>query len=398
MTEKKRHQELASKWLNGTITEIEKSEFRAWYDGHVDGRFEVPSSFAGSEEELSDRILMKIRENMHQEITATVKFRYRWIIGIAASILLFISIGVYFWSISSPKNMDSPLTRQDVEPGGNRATLMLADGRVVDLSADQSGIVIGKELAYNDGTAVLAHELPLRKNASRFMCLSTPKGGQYQITLPDGTRVWLNSASSLRYPEAFPTDRRTVILEGEAYFEVKNRSNVPFEVVSKGQVVEVLGTQFNINAYKDEKKIKTTLVEGSISVRPHVADQQIAHNIGSILDSKSVMILKPGEQAVLTEDGVQVNKVNTEEFTAWKDGYFYFRDATLQDVMKQFSRWYDVDIQYGMLSVDDGDLFVGKIPREVSLATAVQVIKGTGVQIEFSEKERSVVIKDFIAN
>lgn len=388
MTDNKRYQELASKWLNSTITEDEKSEFRAWYNAHVDNQFELPLSFANNEEELKSRILTKIRENVKQESFYTVKPRLRWAIRIAASLFLVLSIGVYLRYGNMQQTIDRQLTEEDVQPGGNRATLMLADGRIIDLSTNQSGIVIGDELTYSDGSAILGHELQSQGDPSRFMCISTPKRGQYQIVLPDGSKVWLNSASSLTYPAAFSQDKREVTLEGEAYFEVKRISpNIPFKVISGGQVVEVLGTQFNINAYKDEVAIKTTLVEGSVAVHRNATERQVAKE----------MILVPGEQAILTDKGLQVNKVDTEAFTAWKDGYFYFHDATIRSVLKEFGRWYDVDIQYEE-GVGDSDLFVGKIPREVSLATAIQVIKGTGVRIDFREPQRLVIIKDSIGD
>jgi len=389
MTDDKRYHELASKWLNGTITEEEKSEFRAWYNAHVDSQFELPQSFASTEEELRSRILTKIRADIKQETSYTGKPRLRWAVGIAASILLFVSIGVYLRYGNVQQTVDSQLTQRDVQPGGNRAILMLADGRVIDLSADQSGVVIGEKLTYGDGTAILGREFQPSSDPSRLMCIATPKGGQYQIVLPDGSKVWLNSASSLKYPAVFSPDKREVMLEGEAYFEVTRIStNIPFKVVSKSQTVEVLGTQFNINAYKDEAGIKTTLVEGSVAVHHNATDSEIAKE----------MILVPGEQAVLTDKELQVKKVDTEEFTAWKDGYFYFNDATIQDVMRQFSRWYDVEIKYDMLSVDEKDLFVGKIPKSVSLATAIQVIKGTGVYIDFRESQRLVLIKDSVGD
>lgn len=385
MTDDKRYQELASKWLNGSITDAEKSEFAAWYQAHSDGQFEIPTSFAGSEEALRDRILTNVRENMHSK-TIRVKNRgLRRAVRIAAAILFVFSTGVGLWLANADKEgAGVPLVQHDVYPGGNRAMLTLADGRTITLSAEQSGIVVDDDIRYEggglvDGSAVSSGE---ENPESQYNVITTPKGGQYQIKLADGSRVWLNSASSLRYPTKFAADRREVeLLEGEAYFEVNQQVSpfihsrkVPFRVIGKSQTVDVLGTQFNINAYADEKGIKTTLVEGSISIHAH----------------RQTKTLTPGQQAVLADDnGMVINEVDTEPFTAWKDGFFYFNDADIYTVMKQFERWYDIKVQYDIGYSDD--LFIGKIPKAVTLSTALNVLKSAGVNFEMKEGGHLIV-------
>ncbi len=385
MTDDKRHQELASKWLNGSITDAEKSEFAAWYHAHSDSQFEIPASFAGSEEELRGRILAKVRENMQSKTIRAKNRGFRRAIRIAAAILFILSTGVYLWLVNDSKEGTKvQFVQNDVYPGGNRAMLTLADGRTITLSSEQSGIVIGDEIRYEGGGLVDGFAVSPDKEDSemQYNVITTPKGGQYQIKLADGSRVWLNSASSLRYPTKFAVDRREVeLLEGEAYFEINRQVSpsthsrkVPFRVIGKNQTVEVLGTQFNINAYADEKGIKTTLVEGSVSIHAH----------------RQTKTLTPGQQAVLTDNnGMLINEVDTEPFTAWKDGFFYFDDADIYTVMKQFQRWYDIKVQYDIGYSDD--LFVGKIPKAVTLSAALNVLKSAGVNFEMKEGGHLIV-------
>lgn len=410
MTANRRYQELASKWLDGSITEAEKKEFSVWYNAQVDEQVELPSWFATDEEELRIRIITRIRETSFHHRSEPMK-RQRWLVAAVASLFLAISLGLYLNHNDQDKSVENLSIQKEVQPGGNRATLTLANGRVIDLSSEQSGIIIGEDLRYEDGTLVSDQAISAIDGGSAFMRIATPKGGQYQITLPDGSKVWLNSASSLTYPINFDGHTREVQLEGEAYFDVHRVSinpgvrpmssssgiedtHIPFKVITRDQVVEVLGTQFNINAYSDEDGVKTTLVDGSVSVWSNVTKNSIDAYIAEEGRKKGAMMLKPGEQAVTTLVGVSVRKVDTEQFTAWKDGYFYFNGATIQDVIRQFRRWYDVDIQYASSNPKDADVFIGKIPKTVSLATAIYVLKGTGVQVDFREEQRLVIIKD----
>lgn len=333
------------------------------------------------------------------QVSPTRRLR-RWL-PYAAAVVLMTVVGAWLFFDGPRVNQQGEIVNMaDIHPGGNRATLTLADGRTIDLNEAQAGIVVGDELVYNDGSTVLADGQqptaggPVDGNESRvpsvshLMSLTTPKGGTYQITLPDGTTVWLNAASTLTYPGHFTGDERVVELEGEAYFDVSERwsaagdpttgahvSRVPFKVISNSQTIEVLGTQFNVNAYADEQAIRTTLVEGSVRIW------------GDLIRD---YVLRPGEQAVLTDNRLDVRSVDTEEFTAWKDGYFYFNDADIYTVMRQFARWYDIEVVIDMQNMDD--LFIGKIPRNVDLHTALKVLKRVGVNAELNEK-RQLVIK-----
>lgn len=372
MAVNKRYQELASKWLSGTITDEEKREFSAWYNAHPDDRVVLPESFAANEEALRIRILANIQpEKVH-------RFQLRRSIVTAATITIAVVVGLLLWKIRAGHDaLDQMAIQQDVQPGGNKATLTLTDGRVIDLRNDKAEIIVGADIRYGDGSLVTSTHEPL--------VLTTPKGGQYQLILPDGTKVWLNSGSSLKYPAKFEEEERLVELVcGEAYFEVatqlaKDGSNRkrPFIVKTRQQEVEVLGTQFNINAYADEVGITTTLVEGAVNI----------HHPGG--NTRGVTRLVPGEQAQLAGNSISVQKINSEEYTAWKEGYFYFNNADVYAMGKQLERWYDIDVIYKVTASDD--LFVGKIPRHLSLASTLNVLRSAGVRFKIEGRTLSVL-------
>lgn len=371
MTDKKRHEALASKWLSGTISEAEKAEFSAWYYAREDDELAVPADFIDNEEALRKRMWGNVVASVARPVTAHRSLRgLRWLAA-AAAVMVFASVSLYMWQQSSNGSKSS--VQESIPAGGNRATLTLANGRTIDLSTEHSGIIVAGHVTYLDGTVIMENEAPARPPHSMFNSISTPKGGTYRITLPDGTSVWLNSASTLRYPSQFAGGERIVELIGEGYFSVAPNKNKPFKVMSEGQQIEVLGTVFNVSAYGDDESTKTTLVEGSVKLSG---------------DNAHAAVLRPGEQAVLTERGFDVQHIDTVEFTAWKDGYFYFNDADIYTVMKQFERWYDIKVRYETDS--RSDQFVGKIPRDFDLASALSILKRTGVNVEL--EGRTLVI------
>ena len=242
--------------------------------------------------------------------------------------------------------------KNDVPPGGNRATLTLADGSIIDLADAQNGalaeqgnsrvIKIGGKLAYNTSSE---NEVEIVYNI-----VSTPKGGQYQIELPDGTQVWLNAASSLRFPTSFTgKERRVEIMNGEAYFEVAKNKKMPFIVRLNSAEIQVLGTHFNVMAYAEEATVKTTLLEGSIK----------------FVQQQRGLLLRPGEQIQLSKDGSTKieSDVDTDQVVAWKNGLFQFDNSDIETVMRQLSRWYDVSVVYSNTNIKH--LFVGEMPRSL---------------------------------
>jgi ferric-dicitrate binding protein FerR (iron transport regulator) len=274
--------------------------------------------------------------------------------------------------------------RCHIVPGSDKATLFLTDGSKIELDsvpaedlAVQNGVKIseaaGGELIYKLERPTKL--VPPQKLA--YNTLQTGRGGQYKIVLTDGTRIWLNAASSLRFPTAFTGSERRVELNGEAYFEVAHNRRRPFRVLSNHQLIEVLGTHFNVNCYADEAKTKTTLIEGMVKV----ADR----------DTKSVAVLKPGQQSVLSPDAktIKVKNVNAEDAIAWKNGYFMFSNESVSTIMREISRWYNVEVEYR-----------GKVPQKTmwgsvskfkDVAETLRMLELTGCA-HFKIKERRIIV------
>lgn len=312
-------------------------------------------------------------EGFWQNTRAAVTARsFRWRYLVATSVLIVIT-GITVWTVRRLKTGSSgavavtPVTN-DVRPGGNKATLTLADGRTIDLDSSADGIlatqgntVVAKKdglLAYNKA----ASEAPA---TATYNVLATPRAGEFTLTLPDGTRVWLNNASALRYPVWFTGPSREVDLTGEAYFEVVKDAAHPFRVHihdgaagKDGGTIDVLGTSFNIMAYADENAECATLIDGSI---------RYTHG------GKSV-VLKPAEQSVLDAQGdlKTLERVNVDEITAWKNGFFHFDHSGLESTMRQLARWYDVNVDYqGAIPPQD---FMGKIDRNIPLSGILKAL------------------------
>src|SRR5690606_11094862 len=299
---------------------------------------DIPRVDTPETEAAFDRIQYQLMERVSgRELNAAPRARWtRWL-PYAAALMITGLAGMWFLTGNWVANQDVVVVNAaDIGPGGNRATLTLADGSTVNLSEAQSGIIVGEEISYLDGSVIIDNgqltmdndDAPESSLSSINYQLSTPKGGTYQITLSDCTNVWLNSASTLTNPAQFEGNERVVELDGEAYFEVRNETldmrletplkstGRPFRVISKGQTVEVLGTQFNISAYADEAEIKTTLVEGRVKV--NAAESPFEG-----------LLLVPGEQAILTGTMMRKQQVDVEQFIAWKDGLFSFRETEL---------------------------------------------------------------------
>ena len=270
----------------------------------------------------------------------------RSLYSVAAAIILLMGIGVYFYlnSLTPVQTYTvAELSQQDtdIKPGKNQARLTLADGRIIDLADEKGGIIIDTDaLVYTDGTKV-ADSSPVSSGSEilSYNTIATPKGGQYQVILPDGSRVWLNAASTLRYPSRFDTEERVVELSGEAYFEIAQiklsdqKTAKPFIVKSQTQEVQVLGTHFNVNTYDDDATAITTLLEGAVNVR-------------SSIDSRPLR-LKPGQQSVVQPGSqTQVRTADLEEAIGWKNGEFIFYNERIEKVMNDIARWYDVEVIY----------------------------------------------------
>lgn len=377
---------LASKMIDGSITAAEQERLNAWLDQQmVSNIVELDTTFADDAEQLRSRMLRHILEQVGAESPRHISRRMmHWIPYAVAAVLVAAIIGTWMIVVDGgrPTKVDvaSLLDSTDIPPGGNRATLTLADGRTVNLSELHTGIIVGDEIAYLDGTEVLELGIGAKGQgqdnpagpATADLQLTTPKGGAYQITLPDGTHVWLNSASTLTYPSRFADDERVVELKGEAYFEVSRSRTVPFRVMTKGQLVEVLGTQFNVTAYDDEQDVKTTLVSGAVRV---VLDT----------DHQSSITLSPGQQSSMVSGKITVNSVDVGPYVAWKSGMFHFKQTPFAEMMRQIERWYDVDVRYhGRIP---NETFSGRMSRHVSLMTVLDLLKVSEIQYRIEGKK-----------
>jgi len=312
-------------------------------------------------------------------------YKFKWAAAIILPILMF---GVYQFSKKSSSlstnNKEIVATashNKELVPGGNKAMLLLADGTSVPLDDSSNGSIINQgntkviklsdgQLVYNSSGSPVTEVL--------YNTVSTPRGGQYQLTLADGTKVWLNSASSLRFPVVFQGLNREVEVSGEAYFEVEKNAKHPFKVTvhvanREPETVEVLGTQFNINAYEDESNLSTTLFEGSV---------QVHHATG-------ITRIKPGQQL---QSGVGratvINNADLEEVIAWREGVFHFDGADIKYVMRQIARWYDIEVEYkGNISTH----FDGNIPKNVNVMKVLNMLELTG-EVKFNIEGRKVVV------
>ncbi|MET7000355.1 FecR domain-containing protein [Chitinophaga defluvii] len=299
------------------------------------------------------------------------RFLRRWSWAAAVAVLVLIA-GTFFW-IHRSANQDvvreQPTT--DISPGSNKAILTLSDGSKVTLDSTGNQMIRQGPTVVQQQGGQLTYNAHTGRTALSYNTLTTPRGGQFRITLPDGTRAWLNAASSIRYPTAFNDKDRTVAITGEIYFEVAKDARRPFRVTSDKQtVIEVLGTSFNVNAYTDEPFVNTTLVDGSVLVRT---------------GDKSVQ-LSPGEAArTVAGEKISIEQhANIAAVTAWKNGLFNFYGADLQTIMKQLSRWYDVDIIYtGSIPQRK---FWGEMQRTLHLSEILEVLKESNIHFRIEGK------------
>lgn len=295
----------------------------------------------------------------------------RWLVAAAILFAVSISIMLYlnFRTSNSQPTVTASASGEDILPGKDQATLTFDDGRTIELT-HQAVTVNGDAILYADGTEVASTTM-------KYATLSTPRKGQYKITLADGTRVWLNAESSLKYPAQFSQDKREVELKGEGYFEVAHDKARPFIVTTGGQEVKVLGTRFNINAYNNEPHILTTLVEGSVQL------SDIAH--------KTTLLLKPSQQAIYTSGRFDVNTLDTEPYTAWTENEFSFRGASMGEVLRQLERWYDIEVDYS--NVPTGLEVSASLKRDKKLGSVLQILE-KATDIHFELKGRRLRIRE----
>ena len=338
------------------------------------------------ESELDEKFALLMQDARHEApvismLSAKKERRKNIRYAAAAIIICMLSVSLYFLfkpqparQISKTENIKSPAN--DVAPGGNKAILTLANGRSIILDSAANGTLTtqGNSKILKLNGMLSYNTLKNKSSEVLYNTISTPRGGQYELMLSDGSKVWLNAASSLRFPASFVGKERKVELLGEAYFEVAKNAAMPFKVKVHGMEVEVLGTHFNINSYDNESMIRTTLLEGSVKINKN----------------NSSSLLKPGQQAQMNKAGEIkiINNVDVEEAIAWKEGKFQFDKADIHDIMRQLARWYDVDVEYkGTVSSHFG----GTISRDVNLSQVLNMLHLTG-EVNFQIQDKKVVV------
>lgn len=353
---------LIDKYKTGSCTEEEQKLVEQYFNTLVQESTEWPKIPKMSESFESGKDIP------HGHLLRRNSFWFWKRYGIAAACLLLVGgwLGyTYLWKEAPTAIIEN------IVPGKNRATITLADGSVVDLSDGHTGVQVGDGLTYDDGSTI-------SMVATTYATLATPRGGQYRITLSDGTKVWLNAASSLQYPIHFDKDAREVTLVGEAYFEVAHHASRPFRIYSAGQRTIVKGTKFNMSAYPEDGRITTTLLEGSVAI-------QLSERTG--VDEVE---LKPNEQAIAHNGQLTKIKVDAAEAMGWSQGKFMFTDTPLPVIMRQIARWYDVEIVY--MQPVDGVTFTGSISRFDNIQDVLRKLELTE-RIKFETQERRIMVK-----
>ncbi|MEJ6980115.1 FecR domain-containing protein [Pedobacter sp. P351] len=361
------------RWLSDYLNDSDLSELKAisleqYYAGdHSDNTIDYNKS---------QQVLNKI----HSIGFSKKDKPYGMLLKIAALLLIILSFSLYFFIHDEQGfNQISHQDTTDIQPGENKAMLTMGDGSQIVLNKANSKLLINKgNIAISqgkDGEVIYnVRQSPASQNAKiEYNVISTPKAGRYRVTLSDGTSVWLNSNSSIRFPTIFSGKERKVEISGEVYFEVAKNRKVPFRVVSANQIVEVLGTHFNVNAYADESYVKTTLLEGSVKV----------------YKGAESVLLKPGQQSQTAKSISIINSADLEAETSWKNGMFYFKDADIATVMRQAGRWYDLEVAYeGKMPLKQ---FNGKVPNNIALSKFLEILDFSGIKFKIDGRRITII-------
>ena len=386
---------LVTSYLEGTASPEEEKLLLRYYDFLQENQLSWDEDRMGNYGEVKKEVYRRALNEIagHEKISKRNKISYlfsNWRVAIAAASISVILLSVVAWfQLKSPaqqvaKENDKPApVMRDIAPGGNKAVLTLADGSQVVLEdakngaiTQQNNVTVSKtkngQLVYHAGDA----GQQVQNKIPAFNTIKTPVGGEYRVVLSDGTKVWLNSGSSIKFPVVFSGNERSVEIEGEAYFEVAKDKRKPFKVFSDDQTVEVLGTHFNVNTYRDEPNIKTTLAEGVVKV----SSEGISNTI------------TPGQQVRLSRKSHAMNivAVDTEAAISWKDGLFVFNDEDIHSIMRKISRWYGVEVVF---QNDINEKFGGVISKFENVSQVLKILEVTET-IHFKiEKRRITVMK-----
>ena len=390
-----RYLDLAEKWLNGTITPEEEKEYAQWFNTFgPEANLEIPSRLAATKEDHRKLLLHRI--NQAREPVRSLNRRPMRRLA-AAAILLLLAGGTW-WIARRPSSgrITAPFTvrktdeKNDIKPGSNGAILTLANGKKILLDTAGNGVLATAgevPITKSDGSLAFSGDPGSRSPADSslfvYNTLSTPRARQQHLILSDGTSVWLNAASSVRFPTTFPRDAREVEVTGEAYFEVAKDPARPFQVRiparkrgGQTSVIEVLGTHFNVMAYDNEELLQTTLLEGAVRFR----------------EGEGSLLLKPGQQGILfAGDKIRlVEDADTDQAVAWKNGVQAFNGADIHTIMRQVERWYDVGVEYR------GDVpartFTGNIPRTANLSELLNLFQAVRIHFIIDAEKKKLII------
>ncbi|SOD17715.1 FecR family protein [Pedobacter xixiisoli] len=377
----KRIETLYSKYLDGTITDAEKKELFDRIRNADDQSLEQLSEKYLSQEppedlsflqEKTDRVFSKIKGQLNLEPEPKKHLIWHWLPYVAA---IIITTAVFIFIVnqritSRVRSGDFVQISEDIPAGTNRATLTLGNGRSISLDQANAGQIAAEQgvriLKTDEGQ--LAYEvLANTPNSAAYNTISTPNGGQFTVTLPDGTTVYLNAASTLKYPTSFVGAERHVELSGEAYFEVAKNKGRTFTVSTDKQKIQVLGTHFNVNSYQDNGQIITTLAEGSVKV----------------ITSTGSKLLIPGQQTIVNANSIKLQEADLETAMAWKNGRIEYKDADIQTIMADVARWYNIEVHY------EGSLperrFMASIRRDANLASLLKVLRLSDINFEMRQ-------------
>lgn len=395
------------------LTDIPENErvLSSLMDEQIASRVNAATSYPGVMERIKAGLKSRLEEERIKDAaTPRTRLMPRSRYWIAAASVLLLLIGVYFLydhaqQRAASREKDGMLA--DIDPGKEGAVLTLANGSRVVLDSLGNGVIAtqnGSQVSLHNGQLVYAAAGDAGQDVA-YNIMTTPKGRQFSLRLPDGTKVWLNAASSLRYPTQFYGAERRVEVSGEAYFEVVKNENQPFYVRINNQAeVRVLGTSFNVNAYSDASDILTTLVEGSVKINALQQGNTATGGSTRIASAKEKVkpgvVLKPGQQAqignsqrVANDAGGEIkvmNNVDMEKVIAWKEGVFNFNGTGIEEVMRQLSRWYDIEVIY------EGEIpaitFFGKMSRNIKLAGLLKALEESEVHFRIEEGRKLVVM------
>ena len=392
MSETKGHYEqLLQRYLEGSCTPEEAAVLYNWLkssDAHrpllarlqqefeqvINEPHEVPAA-------VSDRIEARLLQNIGRNKIVPLRHPWRW--AAVASVLMLLLAGSVYWFYKTDKShniaSNMALSKKgvigsDVAPGTNKAVLTLADGTTVELDSAGNQVLQQGKTTVQQRNGRLEYAAQGKGEAIGYNTLVVPRGGQFNIVLPDGSHVWLNAASRLKYPTAFTGKERVVELQGQGYFEIAHNADQPFIVDVNNTHIQVLGTRFDIMAYPDEQSLNTTLLEGAVRVQSGERQQ----------------LLKPGQQSVLeyTTGQMFVRPADIDQTIAWKTGFFEFDNAGMNVIMRQVARWYDVDVAYG--NEKNSRLFGGRISRSLPLSEILHMLEANGAKFSLEGRRLTV--------